>query len=157
QNQLHVVAASTARGGVRIQRAVVLPVDLPPTAEGAEAVGKSLRERLKNARIAPAPVLACVGRGGVIVRELRHPPVPADDGPNLIRFQVSKELTEAGDDVVIDYTPLPGNAPGGERRALAVVVRRPVLAAYKGLCNSAGLKLVALTPRPFGLAGCLQR
>src|SRR5262249_51240514 len=124
--------------------------------EGGEALGRSLRERLRNAHISPAPVLGCVGRAGVILRDLRHPPVPAAEEPGLIRFQVAKELTDAADDVVIDYTPLAGGT-GGDRRALAVVLRKPVLAAYQALCRGAGLRLAGLTPRPFGLAACLQR
>jgi Tfp pilus assembly PilM family ATPase len=154
--QLHIVAATVNRGVVRIERAAVFPEPQTPNLAEAEALGRRLRERLKEAGIAPAPVLACVGRDRVILKDVRHPPVSAAEEPGLVRFQTVKELTEAADEVVIDYTAggLSGN--GVERRAVVLVIRRELLQAYQALCQAAGLKLAALTPRVFGIAACVQ-
>ena len=104
----------------------------------------------------PAPVLACVGRDRVILREVRYPAVAAGEEPAVIRFQVMKELTDSADEVIIDYAPLGEAAPGEERRALVLTIRRELLAAYQALCKAAGLKLLSLTPRPFGTLACLR-
>ena len=37
------------------------------------------------------------------------------------------------------------------------ILRRELLQAYEALCKAAGLKLHAITPRPFGTAVCLAR
>jgi Tfp pilus assembly PilM family ATPase len=144
-------------GAVSVQRAAVWQEEEVPFPEQAEALGKLLRLRLNEAGIAAAPVYVCVGRERVILKEIRHPSVSPAEEAAIIRFQAVKELTDAAEDVVIDYVPYGEVAGTGERRAIAIVVRRDVVTAYQTLCKAAGLKLAALTPRAFGLAACLRR
>ena len=121
QQQLHVVQASTVRGGVRVEQALSWSFPEPLTAIAAEGLGKKLREALKEANVTAAPVLACVGRERVILKELRYPAVPALQEPAIVRFQAAKELTESPEDSIIDYTPMGNGSASGERHALAVV------------------------------------
>src|SRR5438132_5787984 len=102
QDQLHVVQAMAGRGGVRVEQALSWGLPEPLTAVAGEALGKKLREALKEANVAPAPVLACVGRERVILKELRYPVVPANEEPAIVRFQAAKELTESPEDSIID-------------------------------------------------------
>jgi Tfp pilus assembly PilM family ATPase len=155
-NQLHVVAATTGRGGVHIEKAVVLQDDFSPKLARAEAVGQRLREALKAAGMTAQTAVACVGRDRVILKEVRYPQVPPAEEPALIRFQAMKEMTESADSLVIDYTAK-GNAAGGERVAFAFGIRRDVPAYLQAVCKAAGIRLLALTPRGFGAAACLKR
>jgi hypothetical protein len=157
QNQLHLVSAAADRGGVRIERAVLWREPQPPSPAAAEIAGKRLREKLKEAGIAAAPVLACIGRDRVILKEVRFPQVAPKEEPALVRFQATKELTESPEEVVIDYTPRAQAGAHGERQALTVIVRRDIPATLQALCRGAGLKLLGLTPRPFGTVGALER
>jgi Tfp pilus assembly PilM family ATPase len=156
QQQLHLVAAMAGGGTVRFQRALALAEQSSPNPAEAPELGRLLRERLKAAAIAPAPVLACVGRDRIILKEVRYPNVPPHEEPAVVRFQAVKELTDAADDVVIDYFPL-GASASGEKRAQVLIVRRELLNTYQTLCQAAGLRLAGLTPRPFGSAACLQK
>ena len=156
-SQLHLVAASAGRGGVKVERAVVWQDDFSPAPGKAEAVGQRLRDYLRSAGIAPAPVLACVGRERTILKEIRHPTVPAAEEPAVVRFQASKEMTEAGDNMVIDYAAKGPAAPSGEKTAFAFAVRRDAVLFLQAVCRAAGLKLLTLTPRGYGVAACLKR
>lgn len=153
--------AGTARGAVRVTSASAWAADTgrdaPPalTPETAKQLGEALRDRLKAAKIPPAPVLVSVGRDRVILKELKYPPVPATEEPALVRFQALKEVTEAPDEIVIDYVPL--GEENGERRAMAVILRRDLFAAIRTMCEAAGLKLAGVTPRPYALAAGLTR
>jgi Tfp pilus assembly PilM family ATPase len=157
QNHLHVVAAEVRSGTIKIQRAFVWQEQQSPNAADAEALGKLLRDRLREAGIAPAPVLVSFGRDRVILKDIRHPQVPPHEEPGLVRFQAVKELTEPPDEVVIDYLPMGDRRAAGERRALAVIVRRDILNTWKKICMSAGLVLAGMTPRPFGVAAALRK
>jgi Tfp pilus assembly protein PilN len=154
--QLHVVAATVSGGKVRVQKAVVFAEEQSPNPAEAVALGQRLRAHLKEAGIAPAPVLACLGRDRVILKEVRYPKVGAAEEPALIRFQTAKELTEPIEEVILDYAPIGETQNGSEQRALVLIVRREMFQAYQALCQAAGLKLEALVPRPFGLVACLD-
>jgi Tfp pilus assembly PilM family ATPase len=158
QNQLHVVAGHTGRRGLIVDRAAAWRVETPATAEGAELLGRALKDMLKAAGIAPAPVLACVSRSHFVVKEIWHPPVAAVEEAALIRFQAGKELADNTEDVVIDYTSLgPVGNGSNEQRSLALALRKSVLATYQALCKAANLPLAAVAPRAFGTAACLER
>ncbi len=157
QQHLHVVQASTVRGGVRIEQALTWTFPEPLTPAAAEGLGKKLREALKEANLTLAPVLACVGREKVILKELRYPAVPANEEPAIVRFQAAKELTESPEDSIIDYTPMGNGTGAGERHAMAVIVRKEVVHSLQGLCRGLGMKLLAVTPRPAAVIGALNR
>ncbi len=156
QDQLHVIAADVRGKSVRVQQAVLWQEGQSVNPIDAEEMGKQLKEKLREAKIAPGPVLACIGRDRVIVKEVRFPAVPESEEPAVVRFQTVKELTDALEDVVIDYVSN-GSAPTGEKKAASLIIRREMLKAYQSLCQAAGLKLARLTPRLVGISECLRR
>jgi Tfp pilus assembly PilM family ATPase len=145
------VAAATLKsgGGVAVEQALAVTDEAAPlTPANAAGLGARLKGLLREAGIKPAPVLLCVGRDRVIPKAVRHPPTAPAEEPAVVRFQALRDLTESPDDVVMDYTPI-GEQTLGERQALAVFVRKQEVQAARQFCEAAGLKLAAVTPRPF--------
>ena len=157
------VGGSPRAGGAKIDHAVAwvgteAEGGPPPlTQDTARQIGEQLRDRLRAAGVANAPVVVAVGRDRVVLKELRYPAVPPHEEPSLVRFQAMKELSDSPDEVVLDYVPLTNGAPTGERRSMAVAVRKDVYAAIQKLCAAANLKLVAVTPRPYAVAAGLAQ
>jgi hypothetical protein len=143
------VAAATLKGGgaVAVEHALADETATLTLTNAAELGGR-LKALLREAGVRPAPVLLCVGRDRVIPKAVRHPPTPPAEEPAVVRFQAVRDLTENPDDVVMDYTPI-GEPTAGERQALAVFVRKQAVQAARQFCEAAGLRLAAVTPRPF--------
>jgi len=155
--QFLVVSGSAKAGRVAIHRALAWEEKQTLTVASAKALGLSLRDRLKAERIGLAPVLICVPRDRLVLKEISYPPVSAADEPAIVRFQALRDLTTAPEASVIDYLAGPDPGAGGERRTLVVVLPKELLTAYQELCTAAGLKLAALIPRPFATAVCLTQ
>jgi len=155
--QFVVVCATVKSGSLTIHRALAWEEKQTLTAATAKALGQSLRDHLKAERISPAPVLACVPRDRLILKEISYPPVSADDEPAIVRFQVLRDLSSAPESSVIDYLAGPELGANGERRTLVVVLPKELLRAYQELCAGAGLRLAGLLPRPIATAVCLSQ
>jgi Tfp pilus assembly PilM family ATPase len=153
--RIHFVSATVKGSSVKLESAYSWD-ETPLTIATADAIGRRLRERLKEAGVSPAPLLVCVGRDRLVFKEIKHPPVPARDEPAVVRFQAMKELTEGVDGAVIDYVSMRSLDTPDSRRAMVVACRREFIDAVKQMCNAAGLKLAGVSPRPFALLAGLQ-
>ncbi len=154
-DQFNVLCAQSSRRGVQVTRTLTWTHPEPFTPGTAESLGKALREFLKSAKISAAPVIVGLGRDRIFLKELRFPPIEAHEEPNLVRFQTAKEIAEPADSYAIDYVAMSGN--DFERRVMAAACRRDIMQSLHTLCQAAGLKLHAVTPRLFGLGYALAR
>lgn len=155
---LYIVAATTGRGSsITIEKALVSE-DSPPLGPAtARALGTTIRELLKAGKVAPAPVLLAFSRERVIVKDVRYPPTSPSEEPAIVKFQATKDFTEALEDVSLDYTPNPIADATGDRQATVMFLRRDLLAAARVMCETAGLKLTGVTARPHTLAAAANR
>jgi hypothetical protein len=154
---LHLVAAEVRGNTVKVYKAVDWKEDnSSPNPANASELGERLKTLLRDARISAAPLLVTIGRERIILKHLHYPAVAQAEEPNLVRFQAVKELNEAPEDVVIDYTPVGQRDGSGEYEALAAILRQEMLQAYQTLAQAAGLKLAGLIPRPFCVSACLR-
>ncbi len=156
---LFVVAGST-RGAAKVTHALAWPADATDpapalTLDTAKVLGEGLRDKLRAAGVQQAPMLVCVGRDRIILKELKYPPVSLTEEPALVRFQAMKEMSEAPEEVVLDYVPL--GESGEERRSMAVVLRKDLFSAIQAMCQAAGFKLAGVTPRPYAVAAGMGR
>lgn len=155
--KLNVLGVNVAKGRAAVEQSLAVPLADDLTPATAAMLGRGLKESLAAAGLAGAPVLFSLGRDKIILKELSIPFVPAHEEAAVVRFQTGKEMTEAASDVIFDYTLLSKPQAGLQTRVQVAIVRRSIVAAVTVLCQSAGLKLHALVPRPFALAGLLDR
>jgi Tfp pilus assembly PilM family ATPase len=156
QDQFHVLCAQSARRGAQITRGFTWTHPEPFTPSTAERVGKALGEFLKAEKIAPAPVIVGIGRDRIFLKELRFPAVAAHEEASLVRFQTGKEMAEAVDNYAIDYANL-NDGTGNDRQVITVAARRDIVTMIQTLCQAAGVKLHAITPKLFGVTSALER
>jgi hypothetical protein len=154
---VHLLAASAGKGGLKFEPALAWPEEQPPTVANAAGFAQRIKDRLREAGIALAPLVVALGRDRVILKEVRYPAVPPHEEPAVVRFQAVKELTDPPDEVVIDYQAGESPDPTGEQRALAVAVRKDLLSGYRGIAKALNVKLAGVTPRAFGVIACLKR
>jgi Tfp pilus assembly PilM family ATPase len=154
--EFHLVEATVGRSKVQVHRAIHWREEEAFAPASAEAFGQRLRERLKSAGIAPSPLVVGLGRERLVMKEVRFPDVGQEIEASIVRNQIVKELTEAPEDVFFDYAPMAEASKNGQRRALSVVVRKDVVQGIQTASQVAGLKLVAVTARPFGIAACFN-
>jgi hypothetical protein len=157
QDHFHVLSAQSTRAGVKVTHAASWPHPEPFTPSTAERVGHALKGFLKSENIAAAPVVFGLGRDRVFLKELRFPEIPPHEEVALVRFQTGKELTESIDHYAVDYVHLIKDTTGGMQQVMAVAVRKDVVAMIQTLCQAAGLKLHAITPKLFGAANAVER
>ena len=151
------VAANAGSGGIAIESAFAHTDALPPlTADNAAILGLKLKALLQEAKIAPATLLLGIGRDRIVLKDVKYPPGPVEQEPALVRFQAQKELTDAPDDMVMDYAPA-ANPPGeATRKATVAFIRKDLANAAKLMCEAAGLKLQAIVPRPYAAVAGLH-
>lgn len=162
---LFVLAGTLTKAGPQVEHALSLPLGpdeaRPLTPAAVAALGARLKDLLKQAGVAPAPVLLVIGRDRVIFKDVNYPPSSPADEPAIVRGQAGRDLVEAAGDVLMDYIPLAPRAltlnaePDPLRQAQVVIVRKDVVVSARELCDAAGLKLAGVTPRPYALAACL--
>ncbi len=155
QDQFHLLCVQSSRRGIEVTRAVTWTHPEPFTPSTAARVGAALREFLKAEKIAAAPVIVGLGRDRVFLKELRFPSIAAHEEASLVRFQTAKEMAESVENYAIDYVPL--KSSGAERQVMSVASRRDFITMVQGLCQAAGLKLHAVTPKLFGMPLALER
>lgn len=151
------VATGAARGSALVVERMLHWTDgsFPLTSSNASSLGVRFRESLKAEGISVNGLLVAVGRERVILKDLRYPPVPVAEEPNLVRFQAMKDIVEAPEDVLLDYVP--SGESGNERKATVVILKRDEFETIRSFAASAGLKLLSVTPRPFTVAAALRR
>ena len=156
-NGLFVASAELRGGKVSLGQVVGRAGEERPLhTNNAVAYGEQLRTMLNEAGIKPAPVLLCVGRDRIILKDVQYPETPPAEEPAIVRFQAVKELSESPDDMVMDYVPLSREDGDLGKHALAVFIRRELRIAADQLCETAGLKLAAIAPRPFATVAALN-
>jgi len=148
--EIRMVRGEVHAGRTRVTAVASLPVD----AAGQDAWSSPVP--WKNA-LAPAvarydlrhvPTFIAVRRGLVQLQDLRLPPAPKEELPELVRFLADKQFGTIAADDAFDYLPIAHRSPGnGERRGPGGVDR--------AVASEAASRSVPISDGPLVLAALL--
>lgn len=124
-------------------------------AEDSQAVGQWLARTLTGAGISPQRLTVALPRGEVVLKTLNipRPQSKADvaDLASIVRLQVLRQLTVAGEGAAIDFLEMPTGEDGGASMSLlAVALPADRLAWWQAVAAGAGAKIECLSLRSFG-------
>src|SRR4051794_24538155 len=143
-------------GGVTVEKAVAVPLPLREEGSTAEPdVGALLTRALSEQGVARCEALVAVGRANIELRFLSTPPVPAEELPDIVRFQAMRQFTTLGEDWPLDFVPLTPNADGG-MNVLAAAIDPSLLGQIKKDCAAASITVGRLVLRPFAAASLIK-
>jgi type IV pilus assembly protein PilM len=145
ERSLRVIEAVFSRSGVRIRRAIHVPLAAGVNARDPAAMGDFLNRALREHRIRAKKVIIDVPRQDVILNLISLPRGSRDELTAMVHAQVSKELPFSKDQAAIDFAVTP-DAQGTTCQVWVAAVRSHVIDYYQQTLEAAGL-----TPERIGL------
>ena len=113
------------------------------TSDLAGLSGKQIGARLAAAISGQASgkttTIVGAGRDNVQMKLLSLPPAPADELPEMVRFQAEREFTALGTDAALDFIPLSGDAQT-PHQVLAIALSPAGMAEVRELCEPLGVE-----------------
>jgi Tfp pilus assembly PilM family ATPase len=167
--EARVAVADAHRDGMVLEQAfsITMPsgvpthitADSPISASGAHdlgAIGKTIGDALARRGIKRGKTLVAVGRTNIELKNLTLPPAPAEELPEMVRFQAEREFNTLEDDWPLDYIPIPGR-PGEAQTVMAAAISPDLVGEIQVTCQAAGLVPQRLVLRPCAAASLLSR
>jgi Tfp pilus assembly PilM family ATPase len=143
--------------GTSIMRAWIVPLEQVDHASPTGShLGKQLAAALAGEPLGKVTTLVGVGRDQVQMKLLSLPPAPAEELPELVRFQAEREFTSLGEDSALDFIPLAGDATT-PHQVLAAALAGSSLGEVNNVCQALGSELTRVTLRACGAASFVAR
>jgi len=121
--EARIVVGRPQAGGVGIEKAITVPIDLPAQENSIEGLQEQLTKALSGVGVSKAQVLSAIGRSSVELRTMSLPPAPDEELPDMVRFQAMREFSSLKESSPLDFVPLRGaGQEDGEVIAAAVPV-----------------------------------
>ncbi|WP_437226174.1 hypothetical protein SH661x_004447 [Planctomicrobium sp. SH661] len=112
-----------------------------PVSQGAEA----LRAWLNKEGITAEQTVIVVPRDAVIIRRLQIPVAPADELPDLVRFQAATRTSTPINALSLDFLTLPVLNPDAGQEVISCTIERDALTRIQSVCQGARLQLERVT------------
>lgn len=144
QSELRLVAAQCSGGSVKVTDAAVIPI------ESGSDVAETLRAAITRRGLEKTETLVAIGRGTAELRELKLPPVPAEELPEMVRFQAIRSFASAGERATVDF--LVTGRSDTNIEVIAAAIGPTKLDEVRRTCEAAGLTAQRITLRPLNSA-----
>ncbi|HYE30913.1 MAG TPA: pilus assembly protein PilM [Methylomirabilota bacterium] len=141
---------------VSLERSMA-PLPTPEAKGDPAAVGAALKSVIEKAGMKGGLAAAAVPRSQLVLRTISLPKLEDEsDLATVVQFQVGRDLPFRLDEAVIDFTKIEGGGSAGKMQLMVAAARRELVEFYQKVCESAGLKLAALTMQPQAHARAVQ-
>ena len=112
--EARIVVARTSGDTVRVDQMAAVPLELDGQETNLDPLHQQLSKALGSQRASKSQALVAVGRSLIELRTLNLPPAPAEELPDMVRFQAMREFSSLSDSSPLDFLPLgdAGNEPG---------------------------------------------
>ena len=154
--EARIVVARTSGDSVRVDQMVAVPLDLDGQETNLEPLHQQLSKALASQRASKSQALVAVGRSLVELRTMNLPPAPAEELPDMVRFQAMREFSSLSDSSPLDFLPLgdAGNEPG---EVMAAAIPAELANHVEAAVTEQGHELHRATMRPCAAASLAMR
>jgi hypothetical protein len=126
------------------------------TALNGSEIGRRLAACMAGAVGGKATTLVGVGRDNVQMQLLALPPAPAEELPDLVRFQAEREFTALGSESALDFIPIVGDTQT-PHQVLGVALNRTGLSEARDICTALAVQPDRIVLRACAVAALVQR
>lgn len=140
--ELRVVAGTLRGNKVTVTDVASIPID---SAEPS-VLGEKLQQLLSEHGLEKSVAAIALGRGKAELRELKLPPVPEAELPEMVRFQAVRTFAGAGERAVIDFLSTQQDEEGNRVIAAAVAPEELKNCALVGAPSQLTVQRVVLGP-----------
>ena len=127
-----------------------------PSGLSGKQIGARLAAAMSGQVIGKVTTLVGVGRDNVQMQLLSLPPAPADELPELVRFQADREFTTLGSEAAFDFIPISGDAQT-PHQVLAVALNAAGLTEAREVCEALRVELNCIPLRAWAAAALVHR
>lgn len=122
----------------------------------AKQIGTRLAAAMPGPLTGKVTTIVGTGRDHVQMKLLSLPPAPADELPDMVRFQAEREFTALTSEAALDFIPLSGDAQT-PHQVLAVALSPAGMTEVRELCEALGVEPDRLALRPCASAALVHR
>ena len=157
RHEVRGVLVTSGPTGMSVTGAWAAPLARPdsPASSGRE-IGERLAAAMAGHVVGKVTTLVGVGRDNVQMQLLSLPPAPAEELPELVRFQAEREFTALGSDAALDFIPLAGDAQT-PHQVLAVALNATGLMEAREVCGALGVAPDRIPLRACAAAAFVRR
>jgi Tfp pilus assembly PilM family ATPase len=143
ESELRLVVAECGSSKIKVTAAAVVPIENGNVVE-------TLRSVITDRGLQKTETLVAIGRGKAELRELKLPPVPDEELPDMVRFQAIRSFASSGDTATVDFLVTKRADSGVE--VIAAAVGPQDLTEVRQTCQAAELSLQRISLRPLAAA-----
>jgi Tfp pilus assembly PilM family ATPase len=149
-SELRMATGRTRGNGIAVDQTYAIPI---PENASPEAIGTLISESV-GAASKGIETLIAIPRASVEIRQLQLPQAPADELPEMVRFQAMRQFSNIADDWPLDYVEL--DRSDDHVQVLASVVAPDAFRHIQKVCEVSGRVAQHICLRPFASAELLK-